>query len=73
MAKASELLRGQAERCAQLANLANDQSLARNLRALAEDYWARADRLELREQRKATLLPMQQQQQIQRTNEQDKE
>jgi len=73
MVRATELLREQAERCAQLANLANDQSLARNLRALAEDYWARADRLELREQRKATLLPMQQQQQIQRTNEQDKE
>ena len=50
MAKASELLRGQAERCAQLANLANDQSLARNLRAMAENNWARADPLEQWEQ-----------------------
>ena len=78
MAKASELLREQAERCAKLANLASDQSLGRNLRALAEDYWARADRLERREQKKAallpmTLLPIQQQQQIQPTKEQDKE
>ena len=49
MAKASELLREQAERCAQLANSATDESSARILRALAEDYWARADRLERRE------------------------
>jgi len=65
MARASELLREQAKRCVQLANSATDQSLARNLRAWAEDYWARADRLERREQEKARLLPMRQQQQIQ--------
>ena len=63
MAKASELLREQAEQCAQLANSATDQSLARTLRALAEDYRALADRLERREQEKATLVPRQQQQQ----------
>ena len=48
MANASELLREQAERCAQLANSTTDQSLARIMRAFAEDYWARADRLERR-------------------------
>ena len=56
MAKASELLREQAERCAQLANSATDESSARILRALAEDYWARADRLERREQKEAAQV-----------------
>ena len=65
MAKASELLREQAELCERLADSATDQSLARTLRALAEDYWVRADRLERRERKKATPLPRQQQQQVQ--------